>query len=143
MTDKRQAADTVKTPMPDFKVIRTQEFVRAANPAPGKRQRVEILSGADEAQQLAGIFGSIPPGRPGVKPSYHFHRRRESIIQILSGDATEMVEGKAVPLGPGDVIFLPPNVRHTLVNNSATEELKYMEFYAPTGPDVVRDADAP
>ena len=126
---------------PAFKVIRTREFVQSPNPAPGERQRVQILSSADHAGLLAGIFGSIPPAQPGENPVYHFHRRRESIIQILSGDGTEMVEGEAVPLAAGDVIFLPPNVKHTLMNNSATEELKYMEFYTPTAPDVVREGE--
>ncbi|MCC7485163.1 MAG: cupin domain-containing protein [Burkholderiales bacterium] len=130
-------------PDADYKVIRTRDFVLAANPRPGERQRIEILSRADRAGRMAGIFGSIPPVKPGAKPAYHFHRRRESIIQILSGDATELVEGKPVPLKVGDVIFLRPNVRHTLVNNSATAELKYMEFYTPAGPDVVRVAGDP
>ena len=130
-----------ENPTPLFKVIRARDFVRAANPAPGERRRVQILSSADHAGLLAGLFGSIPPAQGGEKPAYHFHRHRESIIQILSGEGTEMVEGEAVPLAPGDVIFLPPNVRHTLMNNSATEELKYMEFYTPTAPDVVREGD--
>jgi mannose-6-phosphate isomerase-like protein (cupin superfamily) len=130
-----------RQPPATFKVIRTQEFVRSASPAPGERQRVQILSSSDHAGLLAGIFGSIPPAQPGETPSYHFHRRRESIIQILSGDGTEMVEGNAVPLAPGDVIYLPPNVKHTLMNNSATEELRYMEFYTPTAPDVVREGE--
>jgi hypothetical protein len=32
-------------------------------------------------------------------------------------------------------------VKHTLMNNSATEELRYMEFYTPTAPDVVREGE--
>ena len=129
---------TEPEPAAGYKVIRTRDFVAAANPEPGARQRLAILSGADGASMLAGIFGSIPPRKPGDRPSYHFHRHRESIIQILSGDATEMVEGEAVRLNPGDAIFLRPNVQHALVNNSATQDVKYMEFYTPTGPDAVK-----
>ncbi len=124
-----------------YKVIRTRDFVNSANPNPGQRARVETLSVQDQAHSLHGILGIIPAADSGKKPAYHYHRNRESIIQILSGDGTEMMDGEAVRLAPGDVIFIPPNVKHTLLNNSATLDLKYMEFYTPAGPDVVRVDD--
>lgn len=129
-----------KGPM-QYKVIKTQDFVKAANPNPGQRVRVEILSEKDPARNLNGIFGALPPAPPGVKPAYHYHKSRESIIQILSGDAIEMIEGKPVPLKPGDVIFIAPNTKHSLVNNSSTQELKYMEFFSPIAADSVQVKD--
>jgi quercetin dioxygenase-like cupin family protein len=120
-----------------YKVIKSGEFVSAPNPNPGQRARVEILN-ATEAQKLNGILGIIPASSSPKKPAYHYHNARESVIQILSGSGTEMIEGEGVPLRAGDVIFIPPGVKHTLMNNSATEDLKYMEFYTPVGPDVVR-----
>lgn len=121
-----------------YKVIKTRDFMKSANPKPGERVRLEILNDTDEAKNLHGIFGSLPPASAGAKLAYHYHKNRESIIQILSGDATEMVEGKAVPLKPGEVIFIPPNVKHSLLNNSSTQELKYMEFFSPIAPDSVQ-----
>jgi mannose-6-phosphate isomerase-like protein (cupin superfamily) len=52
-----------------------------------------------------------------------------------------MIDGKAVPLKPGDVIYIAPGTRHTMVNNSTTQEVKYMEFYSPVAPDVVQVKD--
>ncbi len=128
--------------MVTHKVITPAAFVQAANPKPGERQRVEILQpGAEGTRHLAGIFASIPPGTPGATPKYHYHQNRESIIQILAGDATEMVDGKAVPLQVGDVIYIAPGTKHTLMNNSTTQEVKYMEFYSPVVPDVVQVKD--
>ena len=121
-----------------YKVIRTQEFINTPNPKPGERVRIAILTGNEKAGNFNGIWASIPPAKPGDKPAYHYHKFRESIIQILSGDATEMVAGKAVPLKPGDVIFIPPNIKHTMVNNSTTQDVKYMEFYSPIAVDTVQ-----
>ena len=121
-----------------YKVIKTQDFIKSANPNPGERVRVEILTEKEHARNLNGIFASIPPASPGAKPAYHYHKNRESIIQILSGDATEMIEGKPVPLKPGDVIFIAPNVKHTMMNNSSTQDVKYMEFYSPIAADSVQ-----
>ncbi len=123
----------------NYKVIKTGDFVKSVNPKPSERTRVEILNDGDRAQNINGIFGSLPPASPGGQWSYHHHRNRESIIQILSGDATEMIEGTPVQLKPGEVIFIPPNVKHALLNNSSTEELKYMEFFSPIAADTVRD----
>lgn len=111
-----------------YKLIRTRDFVSAPNPNPGQRARLEILSKQDQAQSLNGIFGIIPASGRAKQPAYHYHRSRESIIHILSGSGIEMIEGQPVSLGPGDVIFIPPNVKHTLLNDSATEDLKYVEF---------------
>jgi len=128
--------------MTTHKVITPSAFIHSANPKPGERRRVEILQpGTEGTRHLAGIFAAIPPGKPGQKPQYHYHQNRESIIQILAGDATEMVDDKAVPLKVGDVIYIAPGTRHTLMNNSTTEEVKYMEFYSPVVPDVVQVKD--
>ena len=86
-------------------------------------------------------LSAIPPGKPNEKPQYHYHAHRESLIQILSGDVTEMVEGKAVRLKPGDVIYIAPGAKHAMLNNSTTEEVKYMEFFTPITPDNVQVKD--
>jgi quercetin dioxygenase-like cupin family protein len=121
-----------------YKVISTSDFIKVKNPRPGERLRVDVLThGTDGAKHLSGQLSAIPPGKPGEKPQYHYHANRDSIIQILSGDVTEMIEGKPVHLKPGDVIYIAPGTKHTMVNNSTTEEVKYMEFYSPIAPDNV------
>jgi quercetin dioxygenase-like cupin family protein len=131
------AAAQDKSAVP-YKVISTTDFIKAKNPKPGERVRVDILTQASEgAKHLSGQMSAIAPGKPGEKPQYHYHANRESIIQILAGDATEMIEGKPVHLKPGDVIYIAPGTKHSMVNNSTTEEVKYMEFYSPIAPDNV------
>lgn len=123
-----------------YKVIKTQDFLKAVNPNPSERLRVEILT-PKEAKNINGILSTLPPAKPGEKPAYHYHTHREGIIQLLSGDATEWVEGKPVPLKVGDVIFIPPNIKHTLMNNSTTQDLRYMEFFSPIPSDSVQVRD--
>ena len=92
-----------------YKVISTTDYIQSKNPKPGERQRVDVLTQDSEgARHVNGHLSAIPPGKPGEKPQYHYHAHRESLIQILSGDVTEMVEGKAVRLKPGDVIYIAP-----------------------------------
>lgn len=136
--DKKIEGDTQAKEAVQYKVIRTEDFTNMDNPSPGQRLLLKVLTEEDRAKHLGGIFSILPPAAPAAEPAYHYHKNRESIIQILSGDATEMVEGKAIPLKPGDVIFIPPNIKHTLLNSSSTGELKYIEFYSPPAPDSVQ-----
>jgi quercetin dioxygenase-like cupin family protein len=125
--------------MTQYKLIRTSELLQAPNPQPGQRVRIPVLQEkTEQAHALNGIFGRIPPAAPGAGPKYHYHVKRESIIHLLAGDATEMIEGKAVPLKPGDIIYIAPGVKHSLVNNSTTAEVKFIEFYSPAAPDMIR-----
>ena len=121
-----------------YKVIKTEDLIKAVNPKPNERLRIEVLTQKDTAKNINGSFSSLPPATPGGKPAYHYHTARESMIQILRGDATEWVEGKAVPLKPGDIIFIPPNIKHSIMNNSSTQELKYIEFFSPIASDSVQ-----
>ena len=68
---------------------------------------------------------------------YHYHKKRESVLVVLSGEATAMVEGKAVLIKAGDVLYYLPNFKHSIVNNSG-KELRILEFF--TYPPVAADA---
>jgi quercetin dioxygenase-like cupin family protein len=84
------------------------DFPLFLSPTPAQLYRLEILTDKDDAKNLGGIFGIMPPAAPGAKPAYHYHKDRESIIMVLSGEATEMLEGQAIPLKAGDIIFIRP-----------------------------------
>jgi quercetin dioxygenase-like cupin family protein len=120
-----------------YKLFKSEDFISKANPDPSKNYREEILTDKDAAKELGGILVVVPPSAPGAKVRYHFHRKRESVLVVLSGEATEMVEGKAIPIKAGDVIFLLPNFKHSIVNNS-NKELRVLEFF--TYPPVTADA---
>jgi len=55
---------------------------------------------------------------------------------VISGEATEMIEGQAIPLKAGDIIFIRPMVKHTIMNNSG-KDFRYIEFF--THPPVMAD----
>jgi quercetin dioxygenase-like cupin family protein len=117
-----------------MKIFRTEEYNKK-NPTPGERFRSEILSEDDKANDLGGIFVILVPGSG---PPYHYHEKRESVIVAISGEATEILEGKEIPIKAGDVIFIPPGERHTTLNRSS-QEFRYLEFFTcpPTGKDFV------
>ena len=50
-----------------------------------------------------------------------------------------MVDGQAVPLKAGDVIFIPPMVKYIIVNNSSKDS-RFLEIYThpPFTSDIVR-----
>jgi quercetin dioxygenase-like cupin family protein len=116
-----------------MKIFKTEEYCRFKNPNPGERYREEILTQENQAQDLGGIFVVLVPGSG---PPYHYHEKRESIIMAISGEATEILEGKKIPIKAGDVIFIPPGEKHTTVNTSQ-QEFRYLEFFThpPAGND--------
>ena len=116
-----------------MKIFRTKEYCQMANPPPGERYRAEILTRENQAKDLGGIFVVLVPGSG---PPYHYHEKRESIIVAISGEATEILEGKEIPIKAGDVIFIPRREKHTTVNTSH-REFRYLEFFTcpPAGSD--------
>lgn len=116
-----------------MKVFSGKDYTDMPNPDPGKVYRPEILTQKDEAKDLGGIFGLLPPQTPGM---LHYHNKRESILIILSGEGIETVEGKDTTVKAGDVLFIPPGEKHTLANKS-NAELRFLEFF--TYPPVTAD----
>jgi quercetin dioxygenase-like cupin family protein len=108
-----------------MKIFRTEEYGRMQNPTPGEKYRGEIIGSVDRAHDLGGIFVVLVPGSG---PPYHSHEKRESIIVAISGEATEILEGKEIPIKAGDVIFIPPGEKHTTLNRS-DREFRYLEFF--------------
>ena len=116
-----------------MKIFKVDDYVKLNNPTPGKIFRREILGGDDHAKELGGLFGIIVAHSKG---DYHFHNRRESLLLIISGEAAEYVEGIEHPIKAGDVIFIRPGERHTIVNHS-DHDLRFLEFF--THPPVTAD----
>ena len=96
-----------------MEILKIGELKKVKNPMPGKRYRQDILTVRQKAEQLTGIFIILVPG--GQVP-YHYHQKRESIIIGISGEATETVEGKEIPIKADDILFIPPGEKHGMVN---------------------------
>jgi len=118
-----------------MKIFKIEEFMEIENPTPQKTYKTEILTGDHNAKDLGGIFGLLIPGDQGL---YHYHKRRESIIIIIKGEATEVVEGKEMTIKAGDVLYIPAGEKHKMKNRRDTE-LRYLEFftYPPVQADFV------
>ena len=116
-----------------MKLFKTDDYIKMENPTPGVSFRPEILTHEHNAKQLGGMFGLLIPGS---QVPYHYHRHRESIIVIISGEATEIVEGNEIPIKAGDILFIPAGEKHTTVNRS-TKDFRYLEFF--TSPPVSAD----
>ncbi len=118
-----------------MKVFKTEEYIRMENPTPGESYRPEILTDAHGAKNLGGMFGLLAAG---TQVPYHYHNKRESVIMVISGEGTEIMDGEEIPIKAGDIFFIPAGVKHTTINNS-DEELRYIEFFTnpPLGADFV------
>jgi quercetin dioxygenase-like cupin family protein len=116
-----------------MKRYRTNEYIDKENPTPGRRYRTEVLTESDDAKRLAGIFVILPAGD---QVPYHYHASRESLIYILSGEGIEKVERQEFPVKAGDVLFMPANEKHTIINRS-DKDIRYLEFYAPIERDFI------
>lgn len=44
----------------------------------------------------------------------HYHNELTEYYVILEGSGTIMLDGERVPVGPNDVIMIPPGTRHAL-----------------------------
>jgi len=119
-----------------FKLFKTGDLKKMTSPTPAELYRMDVLTDKDDAKNLGGIFGIMPPAASGAKPAYHYHKDRESVIIVVSGKATEMVEGKEIPLKAGDIMFIRPMVKHTIMNRSG-KDFRYIEFF--TYPPVMAD----
>jgi quercetin dioxygenase-like cupin family protein len=104
-----------------------------ANPTPGTIYRPEILTQDHQAKSLGGMFGILVAG---ARVPYHYHNKRESIIIAISGEATEVIEGKETPIKAGDVLFIPAGEKHNTINRS-NQDFRYLEFF--TSPPLTAD----
>ena len=116
-----------------MKIFKPDEYVQRENPTPDDNLRMEILTAADNAKKLAGIFIVLPPGN---QMPYHYHKKRESLIFIISGKGLEKVENEDFAVRAGDVIYIPANEKHMLINNTS-EDLRYLEYYSPIKKDYI------
>jgi len=116
-----------------MKMFKTEEYLNMENPTPGDSYRPEILTEEHQTNNLGGMFGLLPPG---TLVPYHYHENRESVIFIIAGEGIEVIEGEENQVKEGDVMYIPPKEKHSLINRS-DKDLRYLEFY--TVPPVTAD----
>ena len=100
------------------------------------------LPGRTSLEPVSGEIGSrvtfriaeIAPPKPGDKPrGPHVHDGFEECIYVLKGSGVTVSESGEIPIGPGDVLLIPPNEKH-MTRNTGREPLVLLCFFA--APDV-------
>jgi quercetin dioxygenase-like cupin family protein len=67
---------------------------------------------------------------PGQSHALHAHAGMDKVYQVLTGEGTLLLEGREVPLGPGDLTVAPAGVPHG-VRNSGPGRLLLLVILAP------------
>lgn len=71
------------------------------------------------------LFLGVVTLPPGERTRAHVHELHESAFYVLSGSDIELWSGEHLEhkdiAGPGDYLFIPPNVAHVAVNRSKTQ----------------------
>jgi len=108
-----------------MKLFKMSDYKKMKDPTPPGKALTKILTSADNARDMEGIFVVFPPVRHG---RYHFHKKRECLFIIISGKATAKIDDRAYAIEAGDIIYLAAGEKHTITNES-DEEFRFMEFY--------------
>lgn len=90
-------------------------------------RRIEILS---EDNALHSTWSRYGPHRDGA--DLHVHREHTDLFYVLEGTLTVRLgtEDEQVPVGPGNLVRVPPLVVHGF-RNASDGELRYLNFHAP------------
>ena len=93
-------------------------------------RRVEILCDRDV---LCATWTRFGPGKDGAIP--HIHRHHTDLFYVLAGELTIGlgVDRQETAVPAGSLVVAPPFVVHAFRNASPTEELRYLNFHAPSG----------
>jgi len=114
-------------------------MARLLKPSQAKRLG---LPGRLSLEPVSGEVGSrvtlriaeIPPPKPGDKlRGPHLHDGVEECIYVLSGTGLTVSESGEIPVGPGDIVLIPPNEKH-MTRNTGSEPLVLLCFFP--APDV-------
>lgn len=65
---------------------------------------------------------------PGQKTKQHQHHETETYF-VAYGHGVMRVEGEDVPVGPGDVIYMPPFNDHILENTHESDDLLFLSVF--------------
>ena len=93
------------------------------------------------ARDLGLTLDVVPPGKRSCP--YHFHHAQEEMFIVLEGAGTLRVAGEMLPIGAGDVIFIPagPEYPHHILNTSEAP-LKYLSISTQQRPEVCEYPDS-
>ena len=87
--------------------------------APGPEQAKGFDPEAQAANVLQRITGVARHAlQAGKRSDYHAHADAEQLYYVLRGQGKMIVDDETYAIREGDVIYLPPGVKHRAVNDS-------------------------
>lgn len=98
---------------------------RLVSVVPGRERTFFVnkeLANIDD--MLAGVMNYAQ----GASSPYHYHEVCEHFYFIIDGNATVETEEGVRAVGPGTLVFFPPEAKHRL---RGTTKLFYFEYQAP------------
>ena len=109
-----------------FDVVAEEQVPWVAHPRFADIQMKQMLTSA--ANPLASVSRvRVPPG--GVI-GWHQHAAQTETVYVLAGDSTLTLGESPVRFGAGQIVAIPPTVRHTLINDGA-EPVELLCFFTP------------
>lgn len=66
--------------------------------------------------------------KPGTMDTHRHHT--EEIYLFIKGEGFAVVDGNKIPVKPGDVVHIPPDALHTVINEK-NAELQWAAFWWP------------
>ncbi|MEM3730420.1 MAG: cupin domain-containing protein [Candidatus Bathyarchaeia archaeon] len=109
-------------------IVKKEEAPTFPAPPPSKKVTKIMMDPVLGSKHVAMGFTVYPVGEKGAP---HAHTGEETIF-ILKGKAKVSDLKNEHILGPGDLVYLPPNEKHT-IENSGEEELQFLWVYTPPG----------
>ena len=73
----------------------------------------------------------LAPGAAGLPE--HFHPHQQERLQVVSGHLLVQLQGRALVLGPGDRIIIPPGTLHRCGSDAASQAHVRCEFVPGLG----------
>jgi quercetin dioxygenase-like cupin family protein len=67
---------------------------------------------------------------PGQEHALHAHAGQDKVYQVLEGEGLFLLEGRELPMRPGDLLVAPDGVPHG-VRNSGAARLLVLAILAP------------
>lgn len=106
--------------MAELRVVRPHERDKGTAQTPGMRREAGVAASTVGAEKIWVGYVTMAPG---TKSGAHHHGPVESSIYVISGRARFRFGPKleqSVEVGPGDFVYVPPQVVHQEINADAS-----------------------
>ncbi|WBB68216.1 cupin domain-containing protein [Micromonospora sp. WMMD812] len=113
---------------------RTLRLVAARDVTADRRRggELRVLLGPKTVGSTSGFLG-VAALRPGERIAEHYHPYSEEFLYVTRGEITVDLDDQPVPLGAGEALFVPVNVRHRL-RNTGDEPAEVVFHLGPLAP---------